>query len=118
MTYKKLAIELIRREADKWLEEVLKENGVCYHWVHTSDPTIEDCKEKDMFYWDCRANVVLSDSPKYETVRVIIGGTADDLVGVCSSVLWNEDKKILWMSVAKTREQLGIEKLDLKGEGR
>lgn len=114
MTYKRLAMELVRRAVRKWIEEVLTENAIDYKWVSTNDPTMQNDKKQSCFYWDCTAEIML---PNYETITVIAGGTADDLIGISESVLWNANKKILWMSVAETRKQLGITELNLKGEG-
>lgn len=114
MTYKKLAIELVRRAVSKWIESVLNENGIDYKDVFADNPTMQNDKKQDFFYWDCTAEITL---PNNETIKVIAGGTADDMIGISESVLWNKDKRILWMSVAETRKQLGITELNLKGEG-
>ena len=113
MTYKKLAIELVRRAVRKWIEDVLTENGIDYKYVFADNPTMQNDKKHDCFYWDCTAEIIL---PNDETIKVIAGGTADDMIGVSESVLWNANKNILWMSVAETRKQLGITELNLKGE--
>ena len=114
MTYKKLAMELVRKGVSKWIEDVLTENGIDYKYVFADDPIMKNDKKQDCFYWDCTAEIML---PNYETIKVIAGGTADDMIGVSESVLWNANKRILWMSVKGAREQLGITELNLKGEG-
>lgn len=115
MTYKRLAMELVRRAVRKWIEDVLTENRIDYKCVFADNPTMQNDKKQDFFYWDCTAEITL---PNCETIKVIAGGTADDVIGVSESVLWNANKKILWMAVAETRKQLGITELNLKGEGK
>ena len=115
MTYKRLAMRLVCTAVRKWIEEVLTENGIDYMWVSTNYPTMQNDKKQDCFCWDCAAEIML---PNYKEIKVIAGGTADDILGISESVLWNENKKILWMSVSETREQLGITELNLKGEGK
>lgn len=113
MTYKRLAIELVRRSAITWLEETLEQNNIEYQLIVADDPIMVNDK-KDVFYFDCNMRIIF---PTNKHINVIVGGTADDMLGVCNSVLWDENKKVLWMSVAETRKQLGITELNLKGGG-
>lgn len=109
MTYKKVVEHLIEANARKWLEEILNENGIEYDYTMTMGSTLENDKDTDTIYWETVFTVRVNGIRK----SVIVGGTADDLCGICTSVLWDKGKNILWMSVKKTREVLGIETLNL-----
>lgn len=115
MTYKRLAMELVERTAHKWIEKILKENGVEYEWIFHGDLNMENDPKLDTFLWEYTASIKFQNG---ERICVIAGGTADDLIGVSESVLWNVDKKILWMANKATREQLGITEFNLEGEGK
>ena len=111
VTYKRIVKMLVEQEANAWLKKVLKENKVEYLFLSTSDPTMEIDKEIDSYLWEMKAEVYMDRYLKHE---VIVGGTVDDLCGVCCSVIWNNGKKdTIWMAVPKIREALEIKEFKL-----
>lgn len=111
MTYKAIVSNLVSDAAMEWVKAVLKENGVEYRWVYAATPKIERGSAYGGFLWEAEATVSFEGRP---SVTVIVGGTVDDLVGICCSVMWNESKtETLWMSVEDTRQCLGITELKI-----
>lgn len=110
MTYKKIVEMLVEDKAKSWLEKVLGDNLVDYDYIFVEGSTLENWKEPDTILWETVLTV------KTDGIRrgVIIGGTVDDITGICPSVIWNAKKDILWMAVEKTREDLGIERFEFK----
>lgn len=111
MTYKKIVSEMVRREADNFINKVFTDNGYNVRWTTSFEPEMEKDKERDTIFWTVRAEVKLKDeitSRKFE-----IGGTVDDCCLVCCSVINNDDHKIIWMSNPATRQKLGIDKLKI-----
>lgn len=108
MTYKKIVAAMVEQDARQWMEKVLSENGYDEAYVFVDDVQLENDKEKDTIYWTVKVDIRFKmDIINY---HFEIGGTADDLCGICHSVIWTADKKqILWMSVKESRKQLGIE---------
>ena len=107
MTYKKVLQSLIEREASKWLEEVLVEQGYKVKFCFYDTVESENCKEYDSILWEVKCDVMFEGRPCYN--HYIVGGSADDLLGICCSVIWDEDKSnILWMANEETRKDLGI----------
>lgn len=110
MTYKAIVSNLVSDATREWVKAVLKENGVEYKWVYAGTPKIEKGSAYG-FLWEAEATVYFEDRP---SVTVIVGGTVDDLVGICCSVMWDESKtNTLWMSVEDTRRCLGITELKI-----
>ena len=108
MTYKSVLARVIEDEARAWVEEVLQENGIKASRLYTEDAVVK--KEDGNIYWDVKVIVQLENGSRR---TVIAGGTACDMFGISKSVIWDSEKNIIWMSVAKSRKQLGIEKLRL-----
>lgn len=111
MTYKKIVQRLAEDEARAFLENALNENNIPYQWVFLEDSSLEMDKDAGVVYWEARFSIILKD---HAGTIVTVGGTADDLVGVCASVIWKGDRQnIVWMAVKKTRESLGIKEMSL-----
>ena len=107
MTYKAIVDGLIRRDSMEWVEGLLKESGIAYKWVHDCGVNFEP--EKEQILYDILLEIVL---PDYATVYVRVGGTVSD-VGIFHSVIWDREHEIIWMSVEKTRDALGIEEFKI-----
>lgn len=110
MTYKKIVEELIRAKANKWVEKLLEENGIDYRFTNSEVIEMENDKDRDTIYWQVRVEIIRN---SYFSDWLVVGGTADDLAGICSSVIWDRNHNIVWMSVEETRKQLGIEKFKI-----
>ena len=108
MTYKKVLQSLIEREASKWLEEVLVEQGYKVKFCFGVETESENCKEYDSILWEVKCDVMFEGRPCYD--HYIVGGSACDLTGICCSVIWDMEKhrNILWMANEETRKDLGI----------
>ena len=107
MTYKAIVKELIRNDAKAWVEKLLKENGIAFRYTHSETTELEHDKESNSILWTAKIEIKMEGQATLLTVYA--GGTADDLLGICHSVIWNSDKKkILWMSSYDTRKSLGI----------
>lgn len=107
MTYKAIVKEMVRTEACKWVESLLKENDIEFRYVcaNTEDVNLENDKKADQVYWDVKVEIWRSSWD----ITLIVGGTVDDMCGICKSVIWDRSQRnILWMSVEETRKQLGI----------
>lgn len=114
MTYKKCLEHLITVKSRKWIESLLAESSIQYRFVSCDDAVIE--KDDDgSFLWTCRVHV---HTGEYGHEVVDVGGTVDDLVGICKSVVWDVNHMIVWMSSKGTREALGIEQFKLRSEER
>lgn len=107
MTYKAIVKRMVENEATNWLEKVLKENDINYKYTITNDTIFEN--EKDTFLYKTEIEIRIS----VYTVSVVVGGTVDDTCGICTSVIWNDNHKILWMNTEEARKALGIEKFEI-----
>lgn len=106
MTYKAIVKEMIRMSATEWIGKLLAENGIKYHYTVSDVTEMENDKKTDTIYWNVRIEI---HDERWSYKEVNVGGTADDMVGICNSCIWDADKKnIIWMSVESTREDLGI----------
>ena len=105
MTYKKIVERMIEMSVCRWVANLLVEYDIDYKYITPEISNIE--KEGNLHYqWEVEVKIAL---PDYRKVTVIAGGTVDDIVGICNSVIWNYDKKkILWMGAESTRKKLGI----------
>lgn len=111
MTYKKIVEFEIEQDARKWVEEVISESGYeeVYGkpYVFIDSIELENDKRCDIVFWTVKADVRFESNMLRRHLEV--GGTADDLCGICHSVIWDAAHDILWMSVKSTREALGID---------
>lgn len=114
MTYKKIVKNLIREEADKLVREALKESGIEYRYTTAFDEDVkmENDKDTDQIFWDAIVRVT---TQEWREATYKVGGTADDCVGICASVIWDahEDYKALWYAVKSTREFFDIKALKI-----
>lgn len=111
MTYKKIVANLVEEDARNWMEKVLDANGYDKAFIFVEDVELENDKERDTVFWSVKVEVRF----ERDILRYCfeIGGTADDLCGICHSVIWGRNREVLWMSVKETREDLGIESFKL-----
>lgn len=110
MTYKAIVKEMIRREADKWIHDLLEEHEISHRYISAEVVDMHIDKDSDCILWEVMADVY--GAPGYGLLgytKVYAGGCADNLIGICPSVIWSADKKtIIWMASEETREDLGI----------
>ena len=107
MTYKAIVKGLIERSADEWATSLLEENGIPFLW--TSVELTEIDMEKYHALWTCKVTITEESNRTY---TIYVGGSADDLLGICNSVIWDDNHKEIWFAVPKTREMLGITEFD------
>ena len=112
MTYKKILESMIRTESMNWIESLLADSSIQYRFVSGDDAVIER-DDDGSFVWSCRVKVYTEDYCQY---TVEAGGTVDDMLGICKSVVWDENHMIVWMARQGTREALGIEQFKLRSE--
>ena len=105
MTYKAIVENLIRTEAQNWIEKLLEDNNIKYSYTFSDGVKMENDKDKGQIYWDATFDIILS---SYERAKLTVGGTADDYFGICKSVIWNNQGKIIWMSTDEARKELNI----------
>lgn len=110
MTYKKIVEMLIEEKARKFMDKVLEENRIEAEYVCVDGSTLENDKKRDTIFWETVLTVRINNIRR----KYIVGGTADDLCGICASVVWNGKHDILWLSVKETREELGITTFEYK----
>lgn len=111
MTYKAIVKNMIEIKAGNWVEKLLKENNIEYKWTEEEVTNLENDKESNTILYTCTVTITLE---AYNKVVVLVGGTADDMCGICTSVIWDENHdNIIWMSVAETRNELGINEFKL-----
>lgn len=105
MTYKAIVREMIRTKAEGWVDELLHSNNIKHQFTVTGEVSMEI--EKEHIFWDVEVEIFFAG--KWNPTVVHVGGTADDMVGICNSCILDADKKnIIWMNVKKTREEIGI----------
>ena len=111
MTYKAIVKEIIRTEAQNWVEKLLEKNGIDYKFTSASVTDLENDKDRDTIFWTVKVDITVQ---RYKSITVEVGGTADDFTGICRSAIWTAGKKqILWMEVEETRNQLGIKEFKI-----
>lgn len=112
MTYKKVVEAVIENESREWVKKIFSENEIDCDYISVDGSTLENSKKDDCIYFETVVTVRVGGFRK----KVIVGGTAEDICGVSTSVLWNEKKDIqkpLWFETERTRKAMGIEKLEL-----
>ena len=110
-SYKKIVAHLLEMTAQSWVEKLLENSGIEYNFTSAKETEMENDKGMDTVYW--KVPIEISRKGNIFPTVVIVGGTADDLCGICKSVIWDEKKEIIWMAVKETREKLGIDKFDI-----
>ncbi len=108
MTYKKIVAHLLEMTAQSWVEQLLEKNGIEYTFTSARETEMENDKERDTVYW--KVPIEISRKGNIIPTMVIVGGTADDLCGICKSVIWDEKNEIIWMAAKETREKLDIDR--------
>lgn len=109
MTYKTIVANMVREDSRNWLKKLLGDNNIEYKWVDTDNPDLQK-EGNDNILYSCEIRVYRE---KYRPQTVTIGGTVDDILGICHSVIWNEKHDIIWMSREETRKSLGIDKFEI-----
>lgn len=111
MTYKQVVSGFLRRDSQNWVEELLDNSGIKYIFTEAAEPELEkhDNPKVFGFYYTVPVKIYTGN---YIGKAVLVGGTVSDS-GIYHSVVWNEMKEILWMSVESTRKDLGIEEFKL-----
>lgn len=112
MTYKAIVERMIEIDATKFIEKTLENNNIDFSFATPYEVSMENDKEEDTIFWDVKVEIY--DRKHLIPTRVIVGGTADSHCLICSSAIWDIEKKnLLWLSVKETREQLGIKEFKL-----
>lgn len=110
MTYKAVVAGMLERDSSKWIEKLLKEHNIVFSFAVSE---IEELtQEKDDIYYTCKTTIY---GTKYSIipVSVYVGGVVNER-GIYHSVVWkNKEHDICWMSVEKTREELGIKEFKI-----
>ena len=103
MTFKKIVGGIVERDAEVWVNKLLEENGIIFHWTDAK-VTEMDTNDKYSLYWTVQVSVMLQG---YIKVNLFVGGTADEY-GIYPSVVWNDNHDAIWFAVEHTRETFGI----------
>lgn len=105
MTYKAIVTALVEKSARKWVAKLLLEAGYVDYRVFADGTDITNDPEADMMLWNVKVFAWIGQTRHdFE-----VGGTVDDLCGICNSVIWDDGRHtILWMETASAREQFGI----------
>ena len=110
MTYKAIVKEMVRREAERWIRTLLDENNILYKWTSSEITDIKADKDSNGFLWEVKVDVCGIPGRNYVNT-IYVGGSVDDVIGICCSVIWSADRKtIIWMASEETREDLNIKK--------
>lgn len=110
MTYKAIVERMVERKAETWVRDLLNESGFNYDWTGAEIAPMEN--EKWHFSWTVNVDIT-SRKDGYSHRYVVVGGTVDDLVGICCSCIWDENHNIIWMAVPETRKALGIKEFKI-----
>ena len=109
MTYKKIVEEMLRTDSTEWVNDLLKENEIPYKWVFGCGVEME--KEKDEILYTVLCEIVLEN---YSKRYVKVGGTVDDILGICHSAIWDgKQKNVIWMNTESGRDALKIKEFKL-----
>jgi len=109
MTYKAIVKEMIRREAERWVCSIMDENNISYKWTSSEITDIEMDKDSNGFLWEAKVIVCGIPGQRVYSLPLFVGGSVDDMIGICCSVIWSSDKKtIIWMASEETRKDLNI----------
>lgn len=106
MTYKKIVQTMCKNVANDYLIKLLNSSNIAYRWVSNSILSLNYDEEYKCYLFESEMEIMTGN---YNPIRVIVGGTVDDITGILVSCIWDKNKKnILWMDVERTREMLGI----------
>ncbi len=111
MTYKAIVKMMVRTEAVAWIEKLLEKNNISYKWTDAEVVSMENDKDTDTVLYDVRVDITL---PGYTKTSVYVGGTVDDICGICTSCIWDRNHKdVIWYNVEHTREYFGIKEFKI-----
>lgn len=110
MTYKAIVKNMIAEAADAWVRDLMKEAGIRFDWTSTEVAKLED--EKHSILWTAYVDVV-DRADGYTHRFAEVGGTVDDMIGICCSVIFDEKHNPIWFAVPDTRKAFGIEEFKL-----
>jgi len=103
MTYKNMIKGIAGREAKKWVESFIKtESGLA------SCDDVELRIEDGICYFEAKIHVYGIKSPMN---KYTVGGTICESGYVYNSVIYDWNKKTVWLSVEETRQTMGITEL-------
>ena len=110
-TYRAIVADFVEREAEKYLDDVLTENGYKYEFVLRDAPaTLERNKEYDTIFFDLAFKIYTDDLLNMPTVTV--AGTVGDIAGICCSCIYCRGS-LVWMSSESARRDRGIMALEI-----
>ena len=105
MTYKAIVTALVEKSAREWVEKLLLEAGYVDCRVFADNTDITNDPKADMMLWNVKVFVWIGQARQ----EFEVGGTVDDLCGICNSVIWDNGRhRVLWLEDAQTRERFGI----------
>ena len=109
MTYKAIVKELVRQDAEHWVRNLLHINKISHKWTSSEIADIKADKEYNGFLWEAKVKVCGIPGARNYVTTIYVGGSVDDMIGICCSVIWSADKKtIIWMASEETRKDLNI----------
>lgn len=117
MTYKAIVKDLLEKDSKQWVKKLLVENGLMDEDEERGWICSAECEnmtnEGQHISYEVKVVIVWKEGlPIHTDLRV--GGTIDDMVGLCHSVIWNDDKSdIIWMATKTARLALGITEFKL-----
>ena len=104
MTFKAIVKFMVGKEATEAIENLLKENGIEYKFALTEGVEFE--KEYNIhFLWTVGVKIHF----ERHSCTYKIGGTVDDLLGICVSCVWNNDE-LVWLFNPESRKAMGFER--------
>lgn len=108
MTFKKIVGGMVERVANKWVNDLLNENGIIFRWTD-AEVTEMNTSDKYSMYWTVKVSVMLQG---YIKVDLFVGGTADEY-DFYPSVIWNDKHDEIWVATESTRKILGIDEFKI-----
>lgn len=104
MTFKKIVAGLVGRSADRWVRDLIGEGN--FDWTSTGSVSFDLDGTVGNTY-TVEIEVVAKQGYSYKKTKLFVGGSVDEY-NIYNSVIWDANHNIIWMSVEKTREDLGI----------
>lgn len=108
VSYKSIVSNLLMEDSKAWVSQLLKGIDIDYNWLDAKIMQLEKEHDIDSILYSCEIRIW-----KGYPRTLLVGGTVDDIVGICHSVIWNEKHDIIWMSREEARKSLGIDKFEI-----
>lgn len=108
MTFKKIVTGLVGMSADRWVRDLIREGN--YDWTTVKSVSF-DLDGTFGNQYTVEIEVTKRGLP-YKKTQLFVGGAVDEY-NIYNSVIWDESHNIIWMSVERSREELGITEFKL-----